>query len=181
MKHTGTVLLKTESLILRPFRIEDAEAVFRNWACDLENVKYLSWRAHQTSGVTRTVVSFWLKDYRKPSGYHWCITLKGADDPIGGIDVVRSDEHLECAELGFCISRQYWGRGFATEAGSAVLNHLLYTVGYKRISGRCLSENRASAAVLSKIGMKREGLLRSAAKTNIGEFSDVLVFASVRE
>ena len=181
MTHTGTVILTTGRLVLRPFRLEDADEVFRSWTGDPAVARYLSWRAHQTPGVTRTVISSWLKDYRKPHGYHWCITLKGSDRPVGGVDVVHSDEHLESAEIGYCVSRPLWGQGIASEAAGAVLRHLLDTVGYRRVCGRCLKENAASAAVLRKIGMTEEGLLRSAAKTNAGEFADVLVFAAVRE
>lgn len=180
MKHTGTVLLQTERLALRPFRLDDAEAVFRNWASDPEVTKHLTWRAHQNAGVTRTVVNSWLKDYRKPHGYHWCITLKGSDEPIGGIDVVSSNEHLASAELGYCISRRFWGHGYATEALIAVLEHLLGHVEYERAVARHDTANPASGAVMIKAGMAFEGVMHRAAKTNTGSYCDLAVYAALR-
>lgn len=180
MKHTGTIPLETERMLLRPFRLQDVHAIFKNWASDPEATKYLSWRAHQTEGVTLSVVESWLKDYRKPHGYHWCITLKGSDEPLGGIDVVRSDEYLRAAELGYCLTRSLWGQGYITEAVTAVLDHLLNRVEYERITARCHTENRASGRVMEKAGMCFEGILRRAAKTNQGIFCDIAVYAALR-
>ena len=42
MIHQGTKVLETERLLLRPFRAEDAEAMFRNWASDPEVTRYLT-------------------------------------------------------------------------------------------------------------------------------------------
>ena len=56
MKHTGTKYLETERLKLRRFVIEDAEAMFKNWASDIEVTKYLTWPAH---GSAEVIVVIW--------------------------------------------------------------------------------------------------------------------------
>ena len=180
MKHTGTVLIQTERLILRPFRPEDAKLVYKNWASDPAVSEHLTWRAHQNEGVTRTVVNSWIKDCRKPHGYHWCITLKGSDEPVGGIDVVSSDEHLASAELGYCLTRRLWGQGYTTEALIAVLEHLLGPVEYERVVARHDTGNPASGAVMIKAGMVFEGVMHRAAKTNMGAYCDLAVYAALR-
>ena len=43
MKNSGTVRMETKRLVLRPYVIEDADAMFRNWANDPQVTKYLSW------------------------------------------------------------------------------------------------------------------------------------------
>jgi ribosomal-protein-alanine N-acetyltransferase len=48
MKSKGTVRLETERLVLRKFTMEDAEEVFRNWGCDPEVSKYVTWSTHQS-------------------------------------------------------------------------------------------------------------------------------------
>ncbi len=48
MKHLGTQRLETERLVLRPFVVEDAEAMYRNWASDKEVTRYLTWPLHET-------------------------------------------------------------------------------------------------------------------------------------
>ena len=47
MNDLGTITLETERLILRKFKIEDAEAMYNNWATDPECNKYLSWDLHK--------------------------------------------------------------------------------------------------------------------------------------
>lgn len=46
MEHLGTINLETNRLILRKFKIEDAEDMYNNWASDNEVTKYLSWKTH---------------------------------------------------------------------------------------------------------------------------------------
>ena len=49
MKHLGSKVLTTERLVLRPFRADDAEAMFNNWASDPEVTKYLTWTPHKSA------------------------------------------------------------------------------------------------------------------------------------
>ena len=65
-------------------------------------------------------------------------------------------------ELAYAISQDYWGQGLVPEASQAVVNYCLKEFGLKRIQARCKSENKASARVIGKIGMKFEGSLKSA-------------------
>lgn len=51
MEHKGTKIIETERLILRPFREEDAEPMFRNWTSDPEVSKFLTWPAHESVEV----------------------------------------------------------------------------------------------------------------------------------
>jgi ribosomal-protein-alanine N-acetyltransferase len=62
LNHRGTVILETKRLILRPFTVEDAEAMFRNWANDPQVAHYLSWQPHADISVTRLVLEEWEKN-----------------------------------------------------------------------------------------------------------------------
>lgn len=55
MKHKGTVILETDRLILRRFSVDDAEAMFRNWANDPDVTKYLTWPPHADVSVSEAV------------------------------------------------------------------------------------------------------------------------------
>ena len=76
MKHCGTQRLETERLILRRFVIEDADAMYKNWASDDEVTKYLTWPTHSSVDVSREYVSYCIQQYSKPSRYQWGIELK---------------------------------------------------------------------------------------------------------
>lgn len=58
MINKGTVALETERLTLRRFAVDDAEAVFRNWASDPEVTKFLMWPPHESVDVSRA----WCED-----------------------------------------------------------------------------------------------------------------------
>jgi len=60
-------------------------------------------------------------------------------------------------ELGYWIARQYWGRGFATEAGRALID-IARTIGLARLEASHFVDNPASARVLEKLGFTATGL-----------------------
>ena len=64
------------------------------------------------------------------------------------------------ADLGYGLARQHWGHGYATEAVQAVVRWALSQEQFYRVWATCDVENLASARVLEKAGMQREGILR---------------------
>lgn len=49
MNHLGSLVIETEHLYLRPFVLEDAPAMFENWASDPETLNYVTWDAHAST------------------------------------------------------------------------------------------------------------------------------------
>ena len=88
MKHCGTQTIETERLILRQFKSEDADAMFKNWANDEEVTKYLTWSPHGTVDVTKEILKQWVDSYKDEKYYQWAIVLKEIDEPIGSISAV---------------------------------------------------------------------------------------------
>ena len=64
------------------------------------------------------------------------------------------------AELWFCLAHAAWGRGYATEAVTALVDHGFGALALHRIFGDCDPRNEASAGVMRKLGMRFEGHLR---------------------
>ena len=88
MNHLGTVTLETERLILRKFTMDDADAMYKNWASDQEVTKYLTWPAHNNVAVTQMILDDWTSNYSRTDYYQWAITLKeNGSEPIGCIGV----------------------------------------------------------------------------------------------
>ena len=69
MNHKGTIQIETERLILRRFTIDDAPAMFKNWASDPEVTKFMTWPTHKDVGVSRWVLDSWLPSYEKNDYY----------------------------------------------------------------------------------------------------------------
>ena len=97
MKHRGTTVIETARLLLRRFSMEDAQAMYANWASDSEVTRYLTWPTHPSAEVSAMVLADWVKAYEQEDCYQWAIVLKSLDEPIGSIAVVRQDERTAMA------------------------------------------------------------------------------------
>ena len=112
MKHCGTQTLKTERLVLRQFTPEDAEAMYRNWACDPEVTKFLTWPPHESPAATRSLLEDWAASYARQDYYQWAIVLQeNGDEPVGSISAVKVNDTVDAVEIGYCIGRPWWHRG----------------------------------------------------------------------
>lgn len=171
MNHIGTQTICTQRLILRRFRVDDAEAMFTNWANDEDVTKYLTWRPHGDLAVTKALLETWVADYEKPDYYQWAIVYEGR--PIGSIAVVHLKASTEAAEIGYCIGKAWWHKGIMSEALRAVMKFLFERVGVNRISARHAPENPYSGDVMKNCGMTYEGTLRQNGRCNYGCVDDV--------
>ncbi len=181
LSHVGTQTIETPRIILRRFKIEDAEQMFNNWASDQIVTKYLSWGVHKDVSETKKIIDSWVGEYENKNFYHWCITIKPTGEAIGDISVVKMFEDTECCEIGYVLSRKFWNKGIMTEALHAVLKYLFEKVGFYRIQLRHDVNNIASGKVMLKNGLQREGLLRDADKTADGKWHDVVIYSILRD
>lgn len=168
MKHLGTQRIEAERLILRKTQLEDAQAIFDNWASDPDVTKYLTWPTHTSVDVTKQVAESWVKGYDQENFYLWMIELKENGQPIGSISVVNMDDRVEKAEIGYCIGRNWWHKGIMTEALRAVMDFLFDDVGVNRIEARHDPRNPHSGGVMRKCGLKYEGTSRQSDRNNQG-------------
>lgn len=168
MNHLGTKKLETPRLILRPFTWEDREAMYRNWGSDPEVTKYLRWPHYTSPEDAGPVLQEWLDSYAKPDFYQWAIVPKTVGEPIGSISVVGYDDRIGQPEIGYCIGRPWWRRGYTGEALRAVIDFLIGEVGASRIESWHDPRNPNSGAVMRKCGMTCEGTLRQADRNNQG-------------
>ena len=147
----GTVLLKTNRLILRKFKEDDLDAFFTNWASNDNVTKYLSWPTHKDKSITKIILDSWLKDYQD-GAYNWAIQLLENDELIGNISVVKDDYQNKTCEIGYCIGEAYWNKGYTTEALKKVIEYL-FLEGYEMIVAKHDINNLSSGRVMQKAGM----------------------------
>ena len=154
MRNLGSIELETKRLFLRRFGLEDAKAMFENWASDSENVRYVTWDPHPNPQVTQASIERWLLHYQEENSYKWAICKKeNPKQVIGDISVVSQDPHKEICEVGYILGKNFWGQGIMTEALKAVLHFLLLEVGFKEVQAKYVSLNPASGRVMEKAGM----------------------------
>ena len=176
MNKTGTQRLETHRLILRRYRIEDAEDMFNNWASDPEVTRFLTWPPHTNVDVTRYVLNDWISRYDDGGFFNWAIEWKETGSVIGNIAVTVLRENTETAEMGYCMSRAFWGRGIMPEALRAVMDYLFDTAGLNRIEAHHDVNNPKSGRVMEKAGLKTEGILHGYGRNNLG-ICDVVIRA----
>ena len=93
-----------------------------------------------------------------------------------------ADMRSQWAEVAYCLSRAFWGRGIMTEALMAVIDFLIGKVGFLRIEAKHATENIASGRVMEKCGMQLEGVLRKGHRLlSTGELVDIAIRAILRE
>lgn len=177
MKHIGTKSIETERLILRKFKLSDAKQMFENYTSREKVTEYLTWYPHKNLAATQDYLKgFVLPAYKEKSTYRWAIVWKENMQVIGCIDVVRLFDNRRCAELGWVISDDYWGRGIMPEAANEVLKYI-FDLGYERIQAVHHVENAKSGRVMQKIGMQHEGTLRKYEVDKDGILCDCEMYA----
>lgn len=148
--------IRTERLLLRPFELEDAEDVFA-YANDPEWSRFLPVPSPYTlqdalTFVDRNISIDWQEEP--------IIAIEYGGTVIGGIGfhINSSDSR---AMLGYAIARAHWNQGLMTEAAQAVVDWGFEEFGLAKIWSFADVENAGSWRVMEKIGMTREGTLRS--------------------
>lgn len=153
--------LATERLLLRPFEIADAEAMFANWAADPVVTEHLTWAPHRSLEETQDVVARWTNPDDQHSS-QWAIVplrpdLEGSvPGPIGSIGVVVYEPDSGVPEIGYALARHAWGRGVMTEAVQRIIAFFLDERAVPAVVARCSPSNPASARVMEKAGMRLE-------------------------
>ena len=148
--------IETERLILRKPVPSDADTIFRTYAQDAEVTRYLLWKPHESVEVTRRFVGDCIDRWGATGSFVYVIERNEGAELIGGIDLRVADHR---GSFGYVLARPYWGRGFMTEALRAVVALMLAQPTLYRIDATCDVENKASARVLEKAGLTREGRL----------------------
>lgn len=168
MDHKGTIVMETERLILRPFKVDDAESMFHNWASDPEVTKFLTWPVHGSVEVSRHVAKMWQNSYDNPQNYQWAIELKEIHEPIGSISAVKTDDSIKSATIGYCIGRSWWGQGITAEALEEIIAFFFCEVGMNCVNACHDPRNPNSGKVMRKCGMTYEGTWRAGGVNNQG-------------
>jgi RimJ/RimL family protein N-acetyltransferase len=158
--------LDTPRLRLRRARVADAENVFVTYARDPEVARFVLFRPDQTLQDIQDFLEKADHAWNSGSAATWAMTLKPERELIGMVDLRLERE----ANLGFVLARAYWNRGLTTEAVRAVITCAFQQPDIRCVWAICEVNNAASARVMEKAGMIREGRLeRHLVFPNLGE------------
>ena len=171
--------LETPRLLLRRMRMRDARDIY-DWSSDRQVARYVLWEPHQSLGESRAYIRAMRACYRRGVPSSWAIEMKSLGKVIGTIGFMWVSRENRSAEVGYSLSRSYWGQGLMTEALSRVLRASFEELKLNRVEAQYDVRNPASGRVMEKCGMKQEGVLRNRIY-NKGEYVDVAVCAILAE
>jgi RimJ/RimL family protein N-acetyltransferase len=169
----------TERLRLRPPTEADAERIFARYGQDAEVCRYMSWTPHRSIDDTLAFLRQIVASNSEGRSLGFLIFSRPSGELLGSVGGAIEKHRMQ---FGYCLARDAWGHGFATEAASAFVAAALSIPALCRIQAFCDVENRASAHVLEKIGLKFEGTLRRyMVLPNLGKTPrDVHCYAKIR-
>ena len=157
-----------DRIYLRPLEVEDSDA-FVSWLSDEEIRQYLGMRTPGNRLREREYIEELYKDDR---GINLCIVLKDNDELIGAVGLHDISIAHRNAEIGIFIgNKDYWSKGYGTEAMSLVIGHGFDQLNLHRISLGVFCFNARAIRAYEKIGFKREAVLREHSYVN-GEYCD---------
>lgn len=101
------------------------------------------------------------------------------DQFVGWCSLSQWNPSYRSARMGYCLAEAAWGKGFATEAATALLEWAFDTLDLNRVQAETDTRNTASSRVLEKLGFVREGTLREDCIVD-GDVSDSWVYGLLR-
>lgn len=165
-------------VLLRRARPADALCLYRA-ARNAEVMRFMDWAMPTDAGDTESHLRRSSTDWDSGSEYQWVILDRDSAQCVGTISC-RPRAHS--ADFGYFLGRDHWGRGFATDAASAVVAWLAAQPEIIRIWASVDVENVRSRRLLERLGLQLEGVLRMATiRPNIGGLPrDTAVYARTR-
>ncbi len=145
------IICETERLILRESIIDDAPDLFE-MNSDTEVLKYTGDAAFRSVEETEELIRNY-RDYEKYGYGRWTTIVKATNEVIGFCGLKYLEDIYE-TDLGYRWKKKHWGKGYATEAGSACLQYGFDKLNLKQVIAQVLKDNGASIRVLEKLGMK---------------------------
>lgn len=160
---------ETERLILRPIRLDDAEAL----APALMDEANMTWWSRGALGSVDAVREYLVWNVRGDALQCWAYARKETpDDALGWVILI--DRTPGQAEIGYMQRPDAQGNGFALEAARKLLDHAFNVRKLRRVWGDADPDNAASIRLMETLGMAYEGRLKANWETHIGVRDSVI-------
>ncbi|MCC6808119.1 MAG: GNAT family N-acetyltransferase [Deltaproteobacteria bacterium] len=150
--------LETQRLILRRPQLADAAAMFERFTSDPSVTRFMSWATHATVDDTLAYLRFATAGWVQNEDFSYLVFARDDLRLLGSTGLHPESK----AELftGYVFARDAWGKGFATEALSAMLELAPSVRTVRSVSATCAIDHAASIRVMEKCGMQRDTILK---------------------
>jgi RimJ/RimL family protein N-acetyltransferase len=152
--------IETPRLVIRSFTLQDAAALHDRVFGDPEAMKFIPRGASPSVDRTRASVERFMRHERENGFGLWAVELKETGELIGDCGLFLVHGVGPEVEVAYHFGKQWWNRGYATEAASACLAFGFKECHLIEIIAICFPEHLASRRVMEKAGMKYVGPAR---------------------
>lgn len=174
------VSLSTERLVLKCLTLPDTKAMFK-YRSNPEIYKFQNWKPHTIQEVEDFICANLSKEINTPDNwYQFGIFIKESNKLIGDLGVHFIDADNVEVEIGYTLSKEYQGLGYASEAVTGVITYLFHNLNKHRIIASVDPENTKSIALLERIGMRKEAHFKKSIWFN-EKWVDDIVYAILEE
>jgi RimJ/RimL family protein N-acetyltransferase len=152
--------IRTDRLVLRPFRDADFEALCTIHAD--EGVARWLYNEPRTRAQVVELLKVKIAGAAIQAPGDWlCAAVESSETGalVGDVDLLWASDQHRSGELGFIVHPEHHGNGYAAEASRPLLDWAFGDLGLHRVIGRTEARNTGSARVLEKLGMRREAHL----------------------
>lgn len=152
--------LETERLLLREFAADDWRDV-HSYTSDPLVVQYMSFGPYTPAEAQEWVNGCVSRAQEQPRRcYEFAVVPRADPRVIGDVTLELDQDQPRMGSFAYVLHRGYWGQGYTTEAMRAFFNFGFGQLNLHRIYDACDVRNLASARVMEKLGMRREGHVR---------------------
>ena len=152
--------LQTKRLLIREVLASDADDFLRFWRQEdyLRHVPI----DPPTADFIAAKVNAWIQNQNQNprTAYHLVVTDKRSNQMVGDAGLYIRSIGSRQSEIGWGVISRHTGQGLATEIGQALHRLAFDTLRLHRVFAQCRIENLASRRIMTKLGMREEGVLR---------------------
>jgi RimJ/RimL family protein N-acetyltransferase len=169
--------LTGEQVTLRRFRPADVDT-FTAYRSLAQVARFQDWEAPYPRRAAERFIRQLADQHPDTAGewFQFAVVLRSTGELIGDCAARPEADDPRQTELGYTIAPAHQGQGHATDAARTLLGYLFGQRAKHRVTACCDARNAASARVLERLGMRREGHLRESSWAK-GEWTDDLLYA----
>lgn len=171
--------IETDRLILRQVSTEDAGDIF-SYLSDKDVMRHYGLEPFKSVKDALDEIFWYQSIFENKTGIRWGITLKGQDKVIGSCGFLNLAKQHYRSEIGFELSKDYWGQGIASEALEVVIKYGFEKLNLQRIQALIEPSNIPSQKLVERKGFLKEGLLRNYEFT-CGKFDDLFMYSLLKQ
>jgi len=126
------------------------------YASDIDNTKYMVHLPNIDIPETESFLNRVFAEWQKPVPLFYEFAILLDNEHIGAVSIYLNQDNTE-GELGWIITKNYWGNGYAFEAATGIIHFTVQELNISKFIAHCDSENISSYRVMEKLGMKLAG------------------------